>query len=937
MFQRKRINIAVLTVLGSALAGGAQAQTEAPQKIERVEVTGSSFVKRIDAESGLPMTVISRAEIARTGVTSAQDLVNLIPANFGGGVVANNVGATGGASTANLRALGSKYTLVLLNGRRVANFAFGNSPVDLNSIPLSAVERVEVLRDGASAIYGADAVAGVINFILKKDYQGAEVSAGQTSSDQGGGNTSNINFVGGFGDLNKDKFNVMLSASREDTTALKATQRDFANTAVRPDLGLDKSSPRNGVPNLNFTDTLGNSYRGVNPYSYKGCDSAEFALTVRPGTACGTDYVKFIDLIPEQTRSNFVARGVYQPNLDNQIYAEAMHTSDKVTSVYSPSPYTKTMTYPATGRFYPKSITLPKGMTLAKGYVMPNGSVLAADTVLAADMAVTPQGDMGGTWRTVAGGGRSDITETENDRYVLGAKGLMFGWDYDTAFTYSRNKGEISYGPGKFSYAKLTPLLASGEVNVFGSQDAKSLAALNSALILGTQQTAESISKEVDFKISREIYQMTHGAVGLAFGASYRDESLAQVSFPILASGDEVGGSGPIPSVTGDRKVYGLYSEIVVPVLKELELNFAGRYDNYKNGFGTGFNNFSPKASFRYQPGKEMLFRGSIAQGFRAPTLYENLRPLTTGNNTNGNFSDPIRCPNGVAIKDTVNPVDADTECNVQMPTGTSGYANLKPEKSTQFSLGMAFTLSDNLNTTFDYWNVDIKDPIVTKSEQQVFGDPAKYLDYYYRYDPKKDPDQANPIKGSSNKDFPLAYAYLPIENTAKTYASGLDVSAQYRFKTAELGLFGASIDGTYFLTHGYQYTGLAKVSDLGKYKDFGPAPKWRHALSFTWLKGPFAVSLTNNYTMGYEDFTDPLAIGPDYPLVRNVSNYSTWDTQFNLRPTKSLEFTAGIKNLLNQDPPVSRTTQGFQTGYDATFANPIGRQYYGRVKYSFF
>lgn len=939
MFKKTKVCTSVLVALSGLAALPAFAQNQ----LERVEITGS-IIKRVSAEGALPVTTLTKEDIARTGATSAQDLVALLPSSFGGSVVANNVGATGGASTANLRALGAKYTLVLLNGRRVANFAFGNSPVDLNSIPLSAIERVEVLRDGASAVYGADAVAGVINFILRKDFQGLEINAGEYKSDKVGGNSSNIGLLAGFGDLEKDRFNIMLSASKEEVTPLKAKDRTFGGTARRPDLGINKASARNGVPNLNFTDTLGNKYSGVNPFRFSGCNSTEFALVIIDATRCGTDYVKFIDLIPEQWRTNLVARGVFQADKDNQFYVEAMHNQDRIQSFYSPSPYTKTMSYPAGGRFYPKSVTLPKGMTLKAGYKMPDGSVLAANTVLANDMVVTPNGtsNITGTWRTVAGGGRSDITGTENDRFLIGAKGYLAGWDYDTAFTYSRNKGQIDYGPGKFSYAKLTPLVLAGGINVFGSQDATSLALLNSALITGTQQTAESLSKEVDFKASREIFQMPAGAASLALGASFRKEDLKQKSFPVLETGDEVGGGGAVPSVTGNRKVYGLFGELVIPVMKDLELDVAGRYDSYKNGFGTSFNAFSPKASLSYRPTKDLLLRGSVAKGYRAPTLFENLRPRTTSNNTNANWSDPIRCPSGVPIilpdVPASNPVDRDTECDIQQTTGAAGDANLKPEKSTQFSMGISFAPVTDLITSLDYWNVQIKDPIVFKSEIQVFSDPSKYLDYFYRYNPQTDPDQLNPVKGSTDKNLPISYVFLPYENTAKIYSSGLDFSGQYRMKAGAYGTFGVGLEGTLFITHGYQYTGVNKVSDLGRYKDFGPAPRWRHGLTFTYVNGMVAGSLTNNYTAGYEDYTDPLKVGnTNYPEVRNVKSYMTWDTQLTLRPTKSLEFGLGVKNLLDQDPPSSRTETGFQTGYDASFTNPTGRQFYGKVKYRFF
>jgi iron complex outermembrane receptor protein len=194
----------------------------------------------------------------------------------------------------------------------------------------------------------------------------------------------------------------------------------------------------------------------------------------------------------------------------------------------------------------------------------------------------------------VAGGPRTDFTEAENRRFVIGSKGTVAGWDYDTAVTYGKNEVNIFFGPGKFSYEKLTPLVASGEINVFGSQDAASLSKLLGAQITGFENGGVSTSTEFDFKMSREIFQLPAGGVGFSVGTSVRKEKLEQISSPTLASGDEVGGAGEVPGVTGDRKVYGLFTEMVVPVVKDLEATLAARYDKYKNGFGTSFNNRTP-------------------------------------------------------------------------------------------------------------------------------------------------------------------------------------------------------------------------------------------------------------------------------------------------------------------------------------------------------
>ncbi len=936
MFKRNKLSAAALLAMGSVLSMNVWAQTQ------RVEVTGSS-IKRADAETALPVTTLTKADIERTGATTAQDLINLVPSVFGGTVVASNVGATGVASTAALRGLPSKYTLVLLNGRRVANYAFGNSPVDLNSIPLGAVERVEILRDGASAIYGADAVAGVINFILKSSYQGGEISGYTTKVDQGGGDATVVSITAGYGDLATQRFNVLIAASSEHDDVLKAKDRSFANTANRPDLGINKASPRNGIPNLNFTDTLGNKYVGVNPYRYQNCNNDEFALVIRDAKSCGTDYVKFIDLIPKQKHDSVMGRGVFQLNDANQLYVEGMHTEDNTVATYSPAPYTRTMSYPANGRFYPKSITLPKGMTLSKGYKMPDGSVLAADTVLDRDLVVTPTGALTGTWRTVAGGGRTDITDTKADRWLFGAKGTLGDWDYDTAITWSKQQGVISFGPGKFSYAKLTPLVASGAINVFGSQDATSQAALDSALLTGPEQSASSTSLEYDIKVSRELMQLPAGPLGLALGASFRKEKLDQVSYPVLASGDEVGGAGEIPSVTGDRKVYGLFAETSIPILKTLDASLAVRYDNYKNGFGTSFNKLSPKASLRFQPMKELVARASYGEGYRAPTLYENLRPFTI-NNTAANWSDPIRCPGGTPITNTVNPVgELQDECNVQLTTGVEGNPSVRPEKSKQYSLGLAFSPTPNLTASIDYWDVSIRDAIVFKSEIQVMQNPDQFKDFIYRYDPKDFPGgyttgKAGTKQGSQNKDFPIAFIYLPYDNQAKFFAAGLDLSLQWKDKFAGFGTVGVNLDGTYYTKHGYQNFGSPKVSDVGDYRDYGPTPRWRHALSFTYSSGAYSASVTNNYTAGYNDYTNPDAVdGTTYPEKRRVAAYSTWDLQLGWKPIKDLDLTFGVKNILDTDPPSSRTEVNFQTGYDAQWTNPLGRTYYLRAKYKFF
>jgi iron complex outermembrane receptor protein len=924
--------------------------------VQRVEITGSS-IKRIAAETALPVTILKKADIERTGATTAQDLINQIPSNFGGQVLANNVGQVGAPSTANLRGLGQFYTLVLLNGRRVSNYALGNNPVDLNSIPLSAIERVEVLRDGASSLYGADAIAGVINFILKTDYEGVEVSTYHANPTQGGADTESYNVLAGFGDLKKQGFNFLVSANKEHDSALKSIDRSFAATGIRPDLGIAHTSPRGGIPNLTFSDTRGNNYgdfvnpnnlilgSSINPSRYQNCNVLGYALANAGPTTCQTDYVRFIDLIPKSTHENVIARGVIKLNEDNQIYGELSQTKDKIDAAYSPAPYAgqpagiPNLSYPTSGRFYPTSITIPKGTTLPAGYIMPNGTVLAVDTVLAADLAVIPNSPLSGRWRTVAGGGRHDLTEVKNDRYLLGIKGTVVGWDYDAAISHSKNEGVVSFGSGQYSFAKLSPLLNSGQINIFGQQDAASLAALQSAQITGLENSAVAKATTADFRISNEIAQLPYGAVGLALGVSARKETLEQISSDVLASGDQVGGNGPVPGVASGRKVYGVFGEITIPLYKDLELTGAARYDSYKNDFGTSFSKTSPKLALRYQPIKELVLRGSVGKGFRAPTLYDNLFPFTAGGATANNWSDPIRCPGGVPIK-SVNPVGALVdECNVQLTVAQVGSRDLKPEKSTQYSFGIAFQPTAYFSGSLDYWDVKINDVIQYPAESQIFNNPALYSSYYYRFDPVKDPTQLNPIRGSTNPDFPLAYVLEQKTNFTKNFAAGLDLNLNFKTKLAEYGSFGLNLDGTLTTKHGYQYPTGASVSDLGIYRDFSVSPRWRHVLTATYGIGKWNASISQNFTSGYKDYTDPASVGDtNYPSVRNVDSYSTVDATLGWTGIKNLDLGIGLKNIFDRDPPSSRAASGsgFQVGYDSTLANPIGRVFYFRAKYKF-
>ena len=233
-----RVMFAGSLAIGSAAAFAQEATPEAP--MQRVEITGSS-IKRIAAESSLPVQSFSQKDIKKSGVSTVTDFIQQLPAMQGFSVAADSVGGGGGGvTTASIHDIGAAYTLVLLNGRRVAPANSGTT-IDLNSIPLSAIERVEVLTDGASALYGADAIAGVVNFILKKGATDWEINAKYSRPEQSGGASNAISLSKGFGDIDEDGYSVFFSVSHDEQKQLKASQRDFARTGI-----VNFTDPANG-------------------------------------------------------------------------------------------------------------------------------------------------------------------------------------------------------------------------------------------------------------------------------------------------------------------------------------------------------------------------------------------------------------------------------------------------------------------------------------------------------------------------------------------------------------------------------------------------------------------------------------------------------------------------------------------------------------------
>ncbi len=876
--------------VGAALtlaAAGAWAQSDEVQKITRVEITGSS-IKRIDAETALPVQVIRREEIDRSGATTAAELLSKVSASAAAltdGSSFTDLPGQRGFSGANLRGVGVSSTLILLNGRRLANFASpgGNSGIDLNSIPAAAIARVEVLKDGASAIYGADAIGGVINFITRSDYTGVDMSAYDSATQHGGAGKKMATLSGGVGSLRDDRYNLMAVLDYQKTAALSAVQRGWVGSAYQPDINLDVSSSNTFPANVRRTNASGGpTGPRLNP-SAPGCNppATVFAPDSFVGsTACLYDYMHGTQIFPDSERLSLITRGQFAIDADNTLYAELL--DNRTTTTYRISPATVTnLNYPVNGPYYPTAL-----------------------------MGSNPT-PLRVSLRLEAAGPRTNEVQALAQRVLAGAKGTLGDWDYDTALNHSVNTVDDKYIDGYVRTSAFNSAFLSGQINPFGPSGSAGAALLAAAKVSDDARHSRGTTDSFDAKASRDLFDMAGGKAALALGAELRRESMAFTPSALLASG-ELRGDNATTGFEGSRTVAAAYAELNLPVLSKLEAQLALRHDHY-NDFGGTTN---PKLGMRWNPRQEVVVRGSYSSGFRAPSLSDMYAPSYL-DTTNGVYSDPLGCIKTATIDNTHNP----DYCGIQPNKLYGGNANLKPEKSKQVSLGLVFEPSRELTSSLDYWRIHKSDVIVAP-EGSYFSDPVSNAAYIQR----DVPDPALPgIPGR------ILQIDSRLRNVSALTTSGVDVSVNWHLPPTAYGKFGVTLNGTYVLDYKSQDQGAPEVSGVGSFVNDQVIQRWRHTLSFDYDLGPWNATLQQTYYQGYND-QNPMPDGS----VHKVAAYSLWDMSAGYAASKSLRLRLGIKNLFDTNPPRSNQIFSFLAGYDPTYTDPRGRSLYVSANYAF-
>jgi iron complex outermembrane receptor protein len=902
--------LSVSAALGM-LAGGAWAQEQgpdvepAPKKMQRVEITGSA-IKRLESETALPVQVITRAEIDKAGVTTAAELMARVSANVGGltdGASINVGGDQRGFNSANLRGVGTSSTLVLLNGRRMANFASpgDDAGVDLNNIPAAALQRVEVLLDGASALYGTDAIGGVINFITRKDYQGVELNVYGSRTDEGGAGKRTASITAGTGDLAADGYNIFAVADLQKTDRLRSSQRKFIpNLQIPQRLGhllSNFTSPANiRLSSAQREHLQDNGFllngkpitnRQIN-FSIPDCaPPANLYLPAGTGgvDACTYDYMGDTELYPKTDKQNLLTRGVLKLNNDHQLYAEVALSRSRSYYVGSSARVTGFLDYSK----------------------VPQLANAGFDTIVDDDGKQVER-ELELRMRLNEAGMRTSQLTSESQRVVVGATGTLAGWDYDVGFNHSVNVVKDRDTHGYVLYDKLIAGIAAGDINPFGPSGAKGRALLDSIQVDDEVRHARGTMDGVDFKASRALMAMGGGDMALAVGGEVRRErtefrpSALLMSDNINNDAAPEGGKGTSDS----RNVQAVYGELLLPFSKQWQAQLSGRYDHYEQVGGA----LSPKVGLTYMPAKQVLLRASAGKGFRAPSMSDLHRP--TVYSSTATLPDPVLCA-------TVDNNYADCAQNWD----TRRYSNdkLKPERSRQFSAGLVLEPDQHWTFSVDYWNIKRTDLISEIGDDIILGNLAKYGNLVHR-----------------NEDNEIDYIELRKENRGAQKASGIDITADLHGVKTAWGRFGGHLSGTYVLGSKIQTSpGDTFVSNLNRFVTDGVVQRWRHTITLDWDNGPYSASLSNTYSSGYDDQNS--AINTDDGSVvkpNRVKAYTLWDMSGAYAVSQQFKLRAGIQNLFNTSPPYSNQAYFFLSGYDPSYTDPRGRRFYASANYSF-
>ena len=957
-------NLGALLTVPALLAGlpldvQAQDANKDSPKLETIEVTGSN-IRRVDIETANPVVTIDKAAIQRSGKQTLGDLIQDLPAIAGpqqNGRVNNGGGS--GAATVSLRGLGAARTLVLVDGHRINN-------ADVNSIPANVVERIEVLTDGASATYGSDAIGGVVNFILRKNYQGANFSTDYGISDHDDGERKGYHFS--FGQTS-DKGSIMAGVDYNKSEPVPAANRQFSDHAVYY---------QNGAPFVAGGSSANPNGFIVLPANLKaqfGC-----ASVTRKQGAVGTslgDYrcytaadgfnfqaVGNVLLVKQERTSAFVI-GNYKLTDNVETYLEVYHNKTVANSALAP--------YPADTRSAPFTIS-------GDSYYNPFGVDLTGTATRFRA-------------RLTSLGNRETHNATTSDQAIAGFRGTFgdssWAWDANFDFGHTQaltltsgflNVGKLnagagpSYNAGTAANPKIVcgtdpakggsgPIAGCNPFNFLNIFDPNTIAALQGASANPFTNFLTS-EKSVNVSSNGTVFNLPAGAVQLALGASYRKE-YSNTQADAIEVSDAQGncdiGSGCVSSLQGGYNVKEVYGEVLIPILKDapfasaLNLTLGDRYSKYSN-FGST-NNW--KAAIEYRPIEDLLLRGTVSKVFRAPTV-SNI--FAAFGSTAPQLIDPCDGLDATglaahsAVCKGIGAAQLSPDGKFHYPTGGNGQfagvtsgsklagVELTPEFGKSFDFGVVYDPHwlPGLSVSTDLWRVYLNNNIA-----QISAANSVNLCYLGG-------TSVTSTCGFITRDpttGQIASIAVPIGNIGRLDTSGVDLAATYRLPETAFGNFTANFQTTYLKNFsddtapgsgalvqqfaGHYSTGASAIT----YANFS---RWKALANLSWRMGAFDASITSKYVGKYKvGYVNPAynisadRYVPAVELKYGASVYNNVQVGYNIEPINT-RIDLGIDNVGNKQPAQVYNNNSLNGNVDVNTFDTVGRFYWARLSVKF-
>jgi iron complex outermembrane recepter protein len=955
--------VGATTLAGSGVAVAQESGSET-RTLDAIEVTGSR-IKRADMETSSPVVMIDRQTIENSGAATVGEFLQRTPSISGAATNPQvNNGGGAGAATVDLRGLGVNRTLVLVDGRRwIGTTSNANGAVDVNSIPMGLIERVEILKGGASAIYGTDAIGGVVNFILRKNFDGLEASAFYGVSSRGDANTERYDAI--FG-VSGERGRLMLGASYDKEDSVSAADRTYSSQPYQlyaGEHGIGGTSriltgryvvPRSAATGVNLADPNCGTLSTVTLTRIEGTSGSSPSnfRCFNPAT----DVYNFqadgnLNLTPQERTALFL-NGNYQISDNVEAFLVGSWLRTDSAFFIAPLPFdgrAAVDNVPISGDslYNPFGVDITDARLRLRDFIPTRTTRFETETYQITAGLRGAFGDSSWTWDASYGYGRTPQSST------------VRGYLYSPALTQALGPSMIDPGTGNPICVSTpgnpaTAIPGCLPVNFMGPPPDPNtpagqaqLAALE--LINPTiHNTTENTLKVFSANATGDLFELPAGMVSLAFGAERREESATSSSdfLTIIPPGETVckitQEACTFGDINGSFDVNELYAEALIPLLSDvpfaekLNLSLGTRYSDYSN-FGDTTNS---KIGVEWKPVSDLLVRANYAEVFRAPTIGDLYSPTVPSANS---YIDPCNGYTGQATADPRAcagvPTDGSfQQSNSQVTSFQVANPDLQPEQGDVLTYGFVYSPSylEGFSVTVDYWRVKLDDFITNLPENVMLNQCknfGRFCDTFIR-------DDSGDVAQMTNE----------IGNFGTMKAHGVDVGLRYLFPETSWGRFSWNLDSTYLAKYDVRFLADDPSTDIGAFpgipestglagtfvdstsSGFGNLARWRALNDISWRLGNVSASLTTRYVHHVYEAPDVADVTePGYVAKRRVPSFTQTDFQIGYRfeGLNNSSIQIGVRNLTDRQPPL--VYSGFNASTDMRTYDAIGRFYWMR------